>query len=307
MPAYSLDSETVLGHDRPLIQLAVKTAVAVGFIIIAARFSGTPLTRSGGALNAGDIARLKEEAAVMKRFGFWSKALPPLLALRRAEPENHTYLAELAEVYGRQGRHREEASMWEQYMDRAPLPIEGCPQIGRAYQRQGLETQALAAYRRCLSIDPENIDSLFFLARALEYYGKSTEAERLYREGYTRRPAYADFGIGLARMQLRNGRPHDALKLAIEMVESNPKNSDALLVAGLAAERTGDRENAKRYLRRGAAVSSRDADLEIALGRLAEQEANLSEAIEHYTKVVNIQGAGSEFGPKLALLRKAGE
>jgi Tfp pilus assembly protein PilF len=148
---------------------------------------------------------------------------------------------------------------------------------------------------------------MFYLARAHEQHGAIEIAERLYRQGFERRASYTDFGVGLARVLLREGNEEQARKLADGIVQKNPNNSDALLVLGLAYQRRGDRKAARNYLERGADLSARDPDFQLALARLAEGDGDLNGALMHYTKAVAIQGAGSEAAERLALLRKAAQ
>jgi tetratricopeptide (TPR) repeat protein len=69
--------------------------------------------------------------------GHYQEALEPALKLYHSYPENPVYLQRLAQIYNRQGRYPEEAVMWEQFVQHAPIPVEACPQIGQAYEKQG--------------------------------------------------------------------------------------------------------------------------------------------------------------------------
>src|SRR5581483_2675242 len=114
--------------------------------------------------------------------------------MHRSNPESHIYIAQLAEIYDHLGRYAEESAMWEQFLDHAPMPIEGCPQIGQSYEKQKRWADALRAFERCLAIDPDSLDSMFMLAHAHEQHGSIEKAEELYRKGYALRPSYSDFG-----------------------------------------------------------------------------------------------------------------
>src|SRR5579863_6759838 len=87
--------------------------------------------------------KLQDQSAVMRRYGNWTRALPPTLRLHEAYPQSHIYIAQLAEIYHHLGQYREEAAMWEEFWTRAPLPIEACPQVADAYEKQGLRRQAI--------------------------------------------------------------------------------------------------------------------------------------------------------------------
>ena len=121
-------------------------------------------------------------------------ALEPTLKLHEAYPENHIYIGRLADIYEHLGRFADEAQMWEKYVDRAPSPVQACPQYGQAYWKQGAvhEKQAIAAFERCLSFDPRNTDSIFYLAHSLEMSGEWDRAAQNYEQGLTISPQYTD-------------------------------------------------------------------------------------------------------------------
>src|SRR5580698_4161655 len=95
-----------------------------------------PPGQSGPAasgLTPEQIRKLREQSSEYLNAHQYSEALNALLRLHNADPENHTYLSNLATTYGRLGRADEEVRYWEMFFERAPLPIEACPQIGLAY------------------------------------------------------------------------------------------------------------------------------------------------------------------------------
>jgi tetratricopeptide (TPR) repeat protein len=260
---------------------------------------------AGAALNSEKSRQLQDETAVLHRQGKWAQALEPTLRLHAAYPESPIYAGHLAEIYDHLGRYREEAGMWEQFLVHAPRPIEACPQIGQAYQKQGLPKQAIAAFEKCLSFEPDSPDSIFVLAHALEQDGQTDRAGALYERGLALNPRSADLAMGSARIKLRQGKLEDARQLAARTLAAFPKNPDALLVLGLACARQGDRAAARSYLERGVEIADGYADLHVALGNLAEQDANLGVAIQQYQKAAQLDKNNLEAINRLEMLRKA--
>jgi tetratricopeptide (TPR) repeat protein len=239
-------------------------------------------------LSAEESRRLLDLSASLKRQGQWQQALEPSLKLYQAYPENHTYIQQLAVLYGQLGRPREEAQYWEKFMEHAPLPIEGCPQIGQAYQKQGLTGEAIKAYERCFTLDPQNLDSLFYLAHMLEMARQFGRAAELYTQGAARDPGYLDLRVGLARVRLQQGNYPEARRIASKILVESPSNIETMLVLGLANWRQGDRSQAKDYLERGAKLADHYAEFHLALGGIAEQENNTQEAIKQYSRVLEL-------------------
>lgn len=264
-----------------------------------------PVPGAKSGLDPEKSRELQDQAAVMRRYGKWDRAVTPTMKLHNAYPENSIYIGQLAEIYDHLGRYREEAAMWEQFLVHAPRPIEGCPQIGDAYEKQGLPKQAIAAFEKCLALEPESPDQIFYLARALESDGQTDRALELYQRGAAANPAYTDLTIGLARIRLQQGKLDEARRVAAAALVESPNNPDALLVLGLACVRQGDRTAARNYLERGVRVADGYADLHLALANLDEQDANLNQAIEHYQKVVALDKGNEQAAQRLDLLRRA--
>jgi len=195
-----------------------------------------------------------------------------LLRLHQADPANPTYLNDLATTYGKLGRTSEEVRYWEMFFERAPLPIEACPQIGLAYQKLARTDEAVHAFERCLALDSANSDSLFYLAHAHERKGEFTRAADLYKRGLVIAPDYLDLRIGLARVELNLGQPQLAREMSLQVLRQFAGNSDALLVAGLACWRSGDRAAARGYLEKGAKLSGNSSDFQVALAGLSQDE-----------------------------------
>ena len=63
-----------------------------------------------------------------------------------------------------------------------------------------------------------------------------------------------------------------AKSAALFVLKTSPNNTDALLVAGLASLRTGERETARKYLERGLQLSPGNADLAKALAQVAGRD-----------------------------------
>jgi tetratricopeptide (TPR) repeat protein len=229
-------------------------------------------------------------------------AFEPATRLYRAQPRNAIYIEQLADIDRRLGRFKEEAELWEQFLQYSPVPIEGCPQIGTAYRRQGLNDRAVDALKRCLQIEERNPDILFALGSAYEAEGERPLAEQTYRKGLALAPNDADLVLGMGRMDLRAGRVATAADAAARVLDRIPDNSDALLLAALAAMGQGNLAAARTDLEKGARISPRYSDIHLALGRLDEGEKNLTAARQQYREALALDPANSEAGARLRAL-----
>ncbi|HEV2462762.1 MAG TPA: tetratricopeptide repeat protein [Acidobacteriaceae bacterium] len=252
-----------------------------------------------------ESSQLWEECNSLYRAGKYQQALPGVLKLHQLYPGNHIYIEMAAEIYDHLGRYDQEANFWEEYFDRAPNPVTACPQIGQAYWKQGKQKEALSAFERCLARDPENSDSIFFLAHALELSGQTDRAAELYQRGINISPGYDDLQLGLARIYLRRGKDIEARQIAMKVLAKSPRNSDALLVAGLSYARESDPAKAMQYLQEGEKLTDGESDFELAIARLDEREKDFSGAVFEYNKILQAKPDNAEIRSKRdALLEK---
>ncbi len=257
--------------SHPLVRLALPTIVLWLFHwVLFVHPAGVP---SHSAKLTGEESRdLLDRSTKLLHAQRYKEGIDLIFRLHQADPDNHVYIGEIATAYGNLGRPAEEARYWEMYFEHAPLPIEACPQIGLAYQKQGKIGETVRAFERCLALDSTNADSLFFLAHALERKGDFERAASLYKKGLSVAPNYLDLSIGLARAELHQGRPKEARDMSLKILKGSADNVDALLVAGLASWRSGDRAAAKVYLEKGARLAHNDSDFQTALSNIAQEE-----------------------------------
>ena len=230
----------------------------------------------------------------------FEQALEPTLKLHDVYPENHIYLARLADIYNHLGRYADEAAAWEQYMDHSPTALEGCPRYGQAYQKLGpaYDKQVISAFERCLSLDPTNTDSIFYLAHALELNGDWDRAASLYEQGLTISPNYTDLALGLARCRVRQDRPEDAKAAADKVLAKNPDKADALLILGLVYLHEDKYADAKKVLEHGARISPGDTDFPTLLARVASAQNDTAEELRQYNRLVELKPDDKEIRAK---------
>lgn len=298
---------------RPILIRIVAPAVVLGCYLWAIS-SGLAITGAeddaagAGGVRGQDLS--VEEARVLlaksrefTRSGQDEKAIAPLSRLQTAFPHNHIYLQELALIYGRMGRPQEEARYWEEFVRYAPMPVEGCPQLGQAYEKQQLRNEATDAFRRCIALDPNNPDLMFFLAHSLEASHQDKEASEIYEKGSELAPQYSDLRTGWARTQLHLGNVADGKAIVAKVLVDHPNDSDALLVMALACWREGNLPAARGYLEQAIRRSGNDPELHTVLGRVSEQGGDIKTAVREYETALRLSN-DPETAQRLAALQR---
>jgi tetratricopeptide (TPR) repeat protein len=219
-----------------------------------------------------DAHALAEDSRALFNAGKWQAALAPSLRLKTLEPRSHILAQRLALIAQHLHHPEEEARWWEDFMRLSTTPEEACPRIGFVYRELGKTADSLRAFERCLAINPNDSDSLFFLGLAYERSGEPGRARRFYSEAAASAPDYPDVQVGLARLDLREGHPDESLSRTQRVLQRHPENTDALLVAGLAALRLSRLDDAKKWLTHASSLSASDPDIRRALSKVAAAE-----------------------------------
>jgi tetratricopeptide (TPR) repeat protein len=239
----------------------------------------TTLSVESAAALAADVDRLVRSDRLVD-------AIPGLEALLAQNEANDYYLLLLARAYGAAKRPADAVPLWERFIERSPVPLEACPDIGIQNLALSRPAAATNAFERCLAFEPANTDNALRLAVSYERGGQSEKALELYRKFAAAAPGYLDFSIGAARLELRTGALDAAHTRIARVVDSHADNSDALLVLGMVLEQRDDLIGAAAALERGVRLAPTDLDFYQILGRVAERRGKLDEARRWYTELV---------------------
>lgn len=245
-------------------------------------------------------------ATALVRAERWADALAPTQALAAQYPASHIYAEQLAVIHHHLRRDADEAHAWEQFIRTSPTPSEACPQIGEAYRRMNATARAVDAFDRCLAFEPDNPDLLFYAARAAEWVEKVDRAEQLYRRALAADARNMDVQLGLARVRLHQGDPGQALAGARIVLEQQPADADACLVAGLAALKLDRAADARGYFERGLVTNETYPDLHLGLGMVEEAERHGAAARAQYERALALDATRADIRQRLNRLTEGG-
>lgn len=278
------------------IYYSVLYGSSTGFKIFSPEPQATMLTEDASR-------KLLKSIEELHRQGQSEKALQLLSELRAVYPQNHIYIRQTADLYHQLGRYKDEAAAWEDFMKVAPLPVEGCPQIGIAYQKSGQAEQSILAFHRCVGTDSQNLDFAFYLAHAYELTRQLDKAAEIYQEAILKDGGNMDLRVGLARVRMHQSKNSQAIEMAAAVLKQSPENVDAMLVMGLSLWRQGDLSQARKYLEKGIVLASQYTDFYVALGQISEQEHQNAKAKEAYVQALKLEPNNHEIAQKLQALQ----
>lgn len=240
----------------------------------------------------------RPSAVVVAETAPQSSSIAPGAADNYVEIRKRAEQAHAAQQFG------DEAGLWKQFMERAPLPQEACPAIGKAYERVGEIDESIAAYEQCVSFEPGNPDLLIAFAHAVQGKRDFNRAAALYHQAILKDPRNLDAQTGLALVDLKQNQVQDADAAAAKILRQAPENTDALLIAGIAAWREGRLEDAQRIFLRGAKLDDRRADFHGFLGRIAEAERRPEEALQQYERALALDSTDSDIAERRDRLKE---
>ncbi|HAH06637.1 MAG TPA: hypothetical protein DCM05_08955 [Elusimicrobia bacterium] len=272
--------------DAAASRLGLRLALLAAAAWTASAAAGIRLPSMSPASAAQTLERLEDARAEDEP----RKALRQVRRLLRSFPERPEYLRAEAELLTQLRDMKGAAADWEEFLAVAPFPAEACPQLGRAYEALGLPERGLDAHRRCYELDEGKPDPMLFYALALSGHRRYDEAEKLFQRILEISPGYTDARVGLIRVKIEQNRLEEAEKLLPETLRiAGGKSADALLTASMVAEKRGERERGRAYLRDALKVSPSYTDLYRRLGRLCEQDGLKDEAKKVYASLLEIQ------------------
>ncbi|MGE0813225.1 MAG: tetratricopeptide repeat protein [Vicinamibacterales bacterium] len=239
-----------------------------------------------GRLNAAPDADAVERAADASALEAiqaerWDDALTATLQLV-ARVERPAYLTRLADIYHHLHRPADEIAAWERFMAIAPEPARACPMIGRAYRGLGEFEHAVDAFARCLASEPGNVTLVYFLGLGHEWAGALAHAREIYERAIAMAPPGYDYEVSIARLDLHQGNLTAARDRAVAVLARVPAHVEGALVAGLAEQRAGRRQDARRFLELAARLSPEYFDVRLALGILDYTDSRTASARGHF-------------------------
>lgn len=158
---------------------------------------------------------------------------------------------------------------------------------------------------QALALRPEWFKAMSLYARIIGLQGKTYEAAVYIAGMLNEFPQAVGLRLIYARVLVENMQLDEALAQYLTLIEHNPKNDDALFVAGLLSLQLNDLSQASRLLQQLLELDRRLDDVHYYLGQIAIFRDKIDLAIEHYTKVTKGEHfLDAQLGKVLLLARR---
>ena len=132
--------------------------------------------------------------------------------------------------------------------------------------------------------------------------GKLADAEKLFGEAAVKDPSMMSSKFGIASCRYTAGDLPEAKRLVEEVLQVEPKNSQAMGLSGIIAWRQGDLKTATHKLQSAIKLSSGDAQLHNYMGIIWYAQDKRSQAIKELQKAIELNPNIAEARFNLAII-----
>jgi Flp pilus assembly protein TadD len=206
----------------------------------------------------------------------------------KAEPDNPDWQAAVAEFEIRAGQKAEgEKALQRLAAGKRPDAPQASADAAMRLKDYGL---AVSIAREARTRFPRDTGILFRLGAALERSGRPEAAAPVFQELLKIRPRDAQTLNYLGYMWADRGEHlPESLAMAKKAVEEYPRNGAYLDTLGWAYFRTGDLDNARKYLRRAEKLIPDDSTIQEHVGDLLDREGDRAGAVARWQRALTLK------------------
>jgi predicted O-linked N-acetylglucosamine transferase (SPINDLY family) len=139
----------------------------------------------------------------------------------------HTKLLERAREQLVTGHFAEAETLYRQYLQRHPLQVEACYNLGLALHQQGRLDDAIACYRQALKLAPGLVEAHQNLGHAFHTQTRLSDAAKSYRQALALKPEHAELHNNLANVLKDMGQLDQAITHYEQALALNPNHAMA--------------------------------------------------------------------------------
>lgn len=204
-----------------------------------------------------------------------------------AHPDDANITALLGAILVKKGQLKEAETQLRKAIELAPSFAKPYEDLGHAVLLMGRPKDAIDILQDATRLDPSLELAFLDLGKALAMTGQPQAADVAFEQAFELNPVRKK--LAHAAEHQREGRYADAAKLYREVLQSNPRNVDALRMLGVLAFGEGNIDEAERLLRRAVAVAPDFVNAIIDLGMALKEQSRIEESIECFRQAAKLE------------------
>ena len=202
------------------------------------------------------------------------------LGIEQTGDAEFTYL--LSVIRAQQNQFEEAIKLCEDAIQKLPDRADVTYTLGVIYFSANNLERAIVAWQRTNEINPDHQDALFNTAAGLSQLGRDTESQQLYEQLLEANPKNEMALYNYANLKVRMQSPEMALPLFQRLLDVNPDFEAGWVNYGLAAQRTGDLDNAKIYFNKALLINTESVEAHWNLAHLLLIQGHWREGFAEY-------------------------
>ncbi|MBI2505310.1 MAG: tetratricopeptide repeat protein [Candidatus Latescibacteria bacterium] len=189
-------------------------------------------------------------------------------------------------TWARNGAWKDELSLWQDALGKAPRMYRVQTNLGKALQLAGDHEGALQAYQKALKLDDRHGDAYNNIATILHQQGRLDEAIAWYHKAIERYPNHEEIYQNLADAHSEKGELEQAVAMYQQALKLNPKDGPAWNNCGQTLYQARRWAEAEEAFLRAIALIPQQPEPYNNLGNLYSGQGKYAQAVERYQQAL---------------------
>ena len=190
---------------------------------------------------------------------------------------------------------RDELSLWQDAVAKAPGMYRTHLHLGGALEQEGRLPEALRSYQGAAQLAPEAVEAHYNLGNALRQVGRFDEAAAAYARALALEPDFFQAQVNLAALYLQAGKAAQAEPLLRRAVQLRPEVAQTHLQLGVFCRTQGLLAEAEREYQQAAALRPDLVEAYFNLANLYFDTDRYPQAIQAYQRTLALGPHGDAY------------